>query len=154
MEEQAVERAGLHNLVEEKAGLEEGNWRMLPVLFIFSFLVGKDELWGWDLDLYDCVGLGLDNICSAGYLGILKALLRGGLTELDCDWMEVEAKNLCWWFGYFFYPAIKKGFWAVLIKYAVFVLRFYGPVNPMGSCQERSVYLTTYLLGRLSPLSV
>ena len=35
----------------------------------------------------------------------------------------------------------------------VFVLRFYGPVNPMGSCRARSVYLTTRLLGRLSPLS-
>ena len=35
----------------------------------------------------------------------------------------------------------------------VFVLRFYSPVNPMGSCQLRSVYLTTHLLGRLSPLS-
>ena len=35
----------------------------------------------------------------------------------------------------------------------LFVLRFYGPVNPMGSCQARSVYLTTHLLGRLSPLS-
>ena len=35
----------------------------------------------------------------------------------------------------------------------LFVLRFYGPVNPMGSCQARSVYLTTCLLGRLSPLS-
>ena len=34
-----------------------------------------------------------------------------------------------------------------------FVLRFYGPVNPMGSCRVRSVYLTTRLLGRLSPLS-
>ena len=33
------------------------------------------------------------------------------------------------------------------------MLRFYGPVNPMGSCQARSVYLTTHLLGRLSPLS-
>ena len=31
-----------------------------------------------------------------------------------------------------------------------FVLRFYGPVNPMGSCQARSVYLTTGLLARLS----
>ena len=39
-------------------------------------------------------------------------------------------------------------------KYEVlFVLRFYGPVNPMGSCRARSVYLTTRLLGRLSPLS-
>ena len=35
----------------------------------------------------------------------------------------------------------------------VFVLRFYGPVNPMGSCRARPVYLTTHLLGRLSPLS-
>ena len=35
----------------------------------------------------------------------------------------------------------------------LFVLRFYGPVNPMGSCPARSVYLTTHLLGRLSPLS-
>ena len=35
----------------------------------------------------------------------------------------------------------------------VFVLRFYGPVNPMGSCRVQSVYLTTHLLGRLSPLS-
>ena len=35
----------------------------------------------------------------------------------------------------------------------MFVLGFYGPVNPMGSCRARSVYLTTRLLGRLSPLS-
>ena len=35
----------------------------------------------------------------------------------------------------------------------VFVLRFYGPVNPMGSCWAWSVYQTTCLLGRLSPLS-
>ena len=37
--------------------------------------------------------------------------------------------------------------------YCLFVLRFYGPVNPVGSCRARSVYLTTRLLGRLSPLS-
>ena len=36
---------------------------------------------------------------------------------------------------------------------SLFVLRFYGSVNPMGSCRARSVYLTTRLLGRLSPLS-
>ena len=36
---------------------------------------------------------------------------------------------------------------------SVFVLRFYGPVNPMESCRARSVYLSTRLLGRLSPLS-
>ena len=35
----------------------------------------------------------------------------------------------------------------------LFVLRFYGPVNPMGSCRAWSVYLTTLLLGRLSSLS-
>ena len=35
----------------------------------------------------------------------------------------------------------------------LFLLRFYGPVNPVGSCREWSVYLTTLLLGRLSPLS-
>ena len=39
------------------------------------------------------------------------------------------------------------------IPVCLFVLRFYGPVNPMGSCRARSVYLTTRLLGRLSPLS-
>ena len=27
------------------------------------------------------------------------------------------------------------------------VLRFYGPVNPTGSCRARLVYLTTRLLG-------
>ena len=34
----------------------------------------------------------------------------------------------------------------------LFVLRFYGLVNPMGLCQAQSVYLTTRLLDRLSPL--
>ena len=34
----------------------------------------------------------------------------------------------------------------------LFVLRFYSPVNPMGSCQAQTVYLTTLLLGRLSTL--
>ena len=42
---------------------------------------------------------------------------------------------------------------ALHISHGLFVLRFYGPVNPMGSCRARSVYLTTRLLGRLSPLS-
>ena len=31
---------------------------------------------------------------------------------------------------------------------SLFVLRFYGPVNPVGSCPAESVYLTTLLLGR------
>ena len=42
---------------------------------------------------------------------------------------------------------------AVNHQWCLFVLRFFGPVNPMGSCRARSVYLTTRLLGRLSPLS-
>ena len=37
--------------------------------------------------------------------------------------------------------------------FCLFVLRFYSPINPVGSCRVRSVYLTTLLLGRLSPLS-
>ena len=37
--------------------------------------------------------------------------------------------------------------------FVLFVLRFYSPVNPKGSCRAWSVYLTTLLLGRLSPLS-
>ena len=32
------------------------------------------------------------------------------------------------------------------------MLRFKGPVNPMGSCCAQSVYLTTLLLGRISLL--
>ena len=43
--------------------------------------------------------------------------------------------------------------WRLLNCWFLFVLRFYGPVNPMGSCQARSIYLATRLLGRLSPLS-
>ena len=35
----------------------------------------------------------------------------------------------------------------------LFVLRFYGPVKPIGSCRVRSVNLTTRLLGRFRPLS-
>ena len=34
-----------------------------------------------------------------------------------------------------------------------FVLRFYGQVNPIGSCRARSVYLSTLLLHRLSLIS-
>ena len=49
-----------------------------------------------------------------------------------------------------FHVAVEKFHVAV----DLFVLRFYSPVNPMGSCRARSVYLATRLLGRLSPLSV
>ena len=44
-------------------------------------------------------------------------------------------------------------FSSVYIKwFCLFVLRFYGPVNPMGSCRARSVYLTRRLLGRQSSM--
>ena len=36
----------------------------------------------------------------------------------------------------------------------VFVLRFCDPVNPLGSCHTRSIYLTTLFPDRLSSLSV
>ena len=45
------------------------------------------------------------------------------------------------------------GFASYCLFVCLFVLMFYGPVNPMESCRTRSVYLTTRLLGRLSPLS-
>ena len=35
----------------------------------------------------------------------------------------------------------------------LFVLKFYGPVNPTGSCRAQSVYIITRLLGRRSRLS-
>ena len=41
----------------------------------------------------------------------------------------------------------------VVVVCLLFELRFYVPVIPMGSCRARSVYLSTLLLGRLSPLS-
>ena len=40
-----------------------------------------------------------------------------------------------------------------IVSQRLFVLRFYGPVNSFGSYRVWSVYLTTLLLGRLSPLS-
>ena len=34
----------------------------------------------------------------------------------------------------------------------LFVLRFYGPVNPIGLCRAQSVCRTTLELGRLTPV--
>ena len=48
----------------------------------------------------------------------------------------------------------RRGYSQAVFWHNKFVLRFYGPVNPMGSCRARSVYLTTRLLGRLSPPAV
>ena len=43
--------------------------------------------------------------------------------------------------------------WRKVYAFYLFMLRFYSPVNQTGSCWARSAYLTTPLLGRLSPLS-
>ena len=42
----------------------------------------------------------------------------------------------------------------VFIRICLFVLRFYGPISLMGSFRAWLVYLTTLILGRLSPLTV
>ena len=76
-------------------------------------------------------------------------------TKFPVNWpfgSEEEAENrfsrwLPWWSYWISDQTDFSYFWSL------FVLRFYGPVNPMGSCRARSVYLTTRLLGRLSPLS-
>ena len=55
-----------------------------------------------------------------------------------------------------FFSIFAKGFIYMgrkLFSAGVFVLKFYDPVNPMGSCRAGSVNLTTCLLGRLSPVS-
>ena len=40
----------------------------------------------------------------------------------------------------------------VCIEVLFVCVEVFSPVNPMGSCQARSVYLTTRLLGRFGPL--
>ena len=45
-------------------------------------------------------------------------------------------------------PHMQKQSFSYDMAFFLCVLRFYGPVNPMGSCRARSVYLTTRLLGR------
>ena len=45
-------------------------------------------------------------------------------------------------------PQLTKSFkWTGITWFLFFVLRFYGPVNPMGSCRARSVYLGTRYVG-------
>ena len=44
--------------------------------------------------------------------------------------------------------------WFLWKRTFLFVLRFYGPVNTMGSCRARTILLTTLFLGMLSPLCI
>ena len=72
------------------------------------------------------------------------------MLEMDsafCKMAEKSRKPKSNFFVFFFFSDVLH-----IVVY-LFVLRFYGPVNPMGSCRAQSVYLTTRLLGRLSPLS-
>ena len=68
--------------------------------------------------------------------------MRLGLAEFINVNYALSAYSDCVELSYFLFVVV-----------LLFVLRFYGPVNPMGSCRARSVYLTTRLLDRLSPLS-
>ena len=80
--------------------------------------------WGWGSG-------GLNSFCS---------LLKRGLFPSKKG-STLKVKSLPPLGGYTFWGGL-------------FVLRFYSPVNPMGSCRAQSVYLTTRLLGRLSPPSI
>ena len=58
---------------------------------------------------------------------------------------------------FFFFFSQKTGFdiSCNCLHWTVFVcVEVLWPVNPMGSCRAWSVYLTTHLLDRLSPLSI
>ena len=64
--------------------------------------------------------------------------LNCGLWDYSASFINKFGKFMLLYIGHFFI------FW--------FVLRFYGPINPMASCRAQSIYLITRLLGRLSPL--
>ena len=74
-------------------------------------------------------------------------------------WLHTSVCGACFFFFFFFFFFVIIVSLSLLLAprekafFCLFVLRFYDPVNPMGSCRARSVYLTTRLLGRLSPLS-
>ena len=98
-------------------------------------------------------------IVKLGFTGVYIIFLISA-QNIDCGY-SLEPPH---WGGSNEYP--QSMFWAEVWNYQSFlseifqfrevvvvVLRFYGPVNPMGSCRARSVYLTTRLLGRLSPPS-
>ena len=51
------------------------------------------------------------------------------------------------------YIYIQKIGFGISYKLYVYLIVFYSPINPVGSCRVWSVYLITLLLDRLSPLS-
>ena len=71
---------------------------------------------------------------------------------LTCD-LDLElAWDCCYKFIYRWLSLSSEASVEVTVE-VLFVLRFYRPINPVGSCRVQSVYLTTLLLDRLSPLS-
>ena len=81
--------------------------------------------------------------CLFKYTENFTTKKRENFQTKKSDIFLISAQNIdC---GYSLEPPRRGG--------SLFVLRFYGPVNPMGLCRARSVYLTTRLLGRLSPLN-
>ena len=87
--------------------------------------------------------------------------LLGCLREVAAQWRYSWAilRQLDDWYNPNSELLVKSTQWLLSFSIMVsiyiysFVLRFYGSVNPMGSCHAWSAYLTTLLLGRLSPLS-
>ena len=73
--------------------------------------------------------------CHGGHLEFLIAMNLAILLSISDQILPIKLPFVCLCWG------------------CLFVLRFYSQVNPMGSCRARSVYLTTRLLGMLSPLS-
>ena len=71
-----------------------------------------------------------------------ESLIHNFMAEISTSFSSGEEENTTENLPEINIPIVKSIF-------CLFVLRFYGPVNPMGSCQARSVYLTTRLLAGL-----
>ena len=150
---------------------EEANWSW-SILFVIEYAnlyqqPRSNNLIGWQLE----VG-GL--LFYSAWLGLKASLM---VTDSDRGTIAInrqfDKENTCHHhFGillvtlfdfFFFFLNNQHNFcqfifmpqwWKCWLQaWFLFVLRFYGPVNPMWSCRAWSVYLTTRLLGRLSPLS-
>ena len=93
-----------------------------------------------------------------------------GVAWHDMEWYGMVWYGMVWygmvWYGTVWYGMVRYGMddmardgmvwygmvwvWYGTVRYGM--VWFYSSVNPMGSCRAWSVYLTTLLLGRLSPL--
>ena len=81
--------------------------------------------------------------CSVQFQSLLISHVSPSQGCWICEHMYPCFSPFCFW---------KKQNKVYLLR-SLFVLRFYSSINPMGSCPAWSIYLTTLLLGRLSPLS-